>query len=528
MSRHAETDALKAVLSFLNVDREALECYGATPPRALLLSGPPGVGKTKAVHLAAEKLALPVFTVVPGQNVIQQLHDAFRGNTQPTDIEQDHAAASSRIIFLDEVDAICPLRSLSTSTSSSNTRITSVLLSFIDPPPVPQSIVHTKSPAITYVIAATNRPNAIDPTLRRPGRFDLEVSLLPPTLSDRLSILSALEPNGHGLHLLKIAERTAGYVPADLDALCKFAHQIHARQTSKDCEPDLEGYYKSFDLALAKSKPSVLRDSLAVEVPRCTWDMIGGLADVKRRLKMAVEWPLRYPGTFQRLGLKAPRGILLYGPPGCSKTTLVRAAASESHAVFMRMNGADVYSCYLGEAERILREAFASARAAAPCILFLDEIDAIVGKRSRGGEGQPDGNGVQERVLTTLLTEMDGIVSASGVLVVGATNRLDLLDDALLRPGRFDDILQVGLPDESARLQILQIHCSKLPLADDVHLADIAKRAIGKSGADLMSVCKEASLAALREHYRKGISSIKAPESSPFVEVRARHFMSSP
>lgn len=524
MSRHAETDALKAVLAFLTADPETLAYYGATPPRALLLFGPPGVGKTKAVHLAAEKLSLPLLTISQGQNVVQELHEAFRGKNEPQDNEHNVVLKRSRIIFLDEIDTICPLTSGSAPAISASTRATSVLLSFIDPPPLSQSSIwRSEARSRNYVIAATNRPNAIDTALRRPGRFDLEISLLPPTCDDRLKLLSALEPNIAHDFLFRIAKRTTGFVPSDLNALCKLARQIQTGQPLERGDVGTNILFESFEKALVKSKPSVLRDSLTIEVPHCTWDEIGGLNDVKKRLKMAVEWPLRYRNTFQRLGLKAPRGILLYGPPGCSKTTLVRAAASQSHAAFMRINGADLYSCFLGEAERILRDAFASARAAAPCILFLDEIDSIVGKRSGGGGGRADGNGVQERVLTTMLTEMDGIASASGVLVIGATNRIDLLDDALLRPGRFDDILKVGLPDERARLQILRIHCSKLAIAEDVDLAMLAKHTLGKSGADLVSICKEASLAALREHCPGGLSDVHLLASSE-VEIKARHF----
>ncbi|KAI0562580.1 AAA+ ATPase [Gracilaria domingensis] len=247
--------------------------------------------------------------------------------------------------------------------------------------------------------------------------------------------------------------------------------------------------------------PSVLRNSASSRVPNMSWDEIGGMHHVKRRLQMAVEWPLRHADTFTRLGLNAPRGILLHGPPGCSKTSLVRAAASQSRAVFIRLSGADIYSCYLGEAERMLRETFATARAAKPSILFLDELDAIVGKRST--DGQVDGNGVQQRVLSTLLTEMDGIASAQGVLVIGASNRIDLLDDALLRPGRFDDILPVQLPDEHERLQILAIHTRTLSLHADVDLAQLAHRTNGHSGADLKAVCTEAGLGAMREAYLK-------------------------
>lgn len=526
MSQYAETDALKAVRDFLSVDRDALAAYGATAPRALLLSGPPGVGKTKAVHLVAEQFAFALFTIVPGRNVLQQMRNAFEKNPEASTAGQEHRSAVARIVFLDEIDAICPMRTPAVTPAPTSTRTTSVLLSFMDPPPVHDPWKSRKKGGTIFVIAATNRPNAVDPALRRPGRFDLEVTLMPPTAPDRRRILAALDPETDDDVLQSIADRAAGFVAADLAAMCNLARQMDAARHRTNLEQDRFAFGANLEQAFRRTKPSVLRDSLAIDVPRCSWDKIGGLFEVKKRLKMAVEWPLRYPDTFRRLGLKAPRGILLHGPPGCSKTTLVRAAASESHATFLRLNGADIYSCFLGEAERILRDAFASARAAAPCLLFLDEIDAIVGKRSTGRQGQTDGNGVQDRVLTTLLTEMDGVVSASGVLVVGATNRIDLLDNALLRPGRFDDILAVGLPDEATRLQILKIHSSKLPLAEDVDLAEIASQTVGRSGADLMSICTEAGLAALREQY-SGISQSQPSKllSEGSVQISARHFV---
>lgn len=242
---------------------------------------------------------------------------------------------------------------------------------------------------------------------------------------------------------------------------------------------------------------------------------------MKKRLQIAVEWPLRYSSTFNRLSLRPPRGILLHGPPGCSKTSLVRAAASHSHASFIRMNGADIYSCYVGEAESILRDAFSLARAAAPSILFLDEIDAIVGKRSLS---MVDGNPVQQRVLSTLLTEMDGIVVANNVLVIGATNRVDLLDDALLRPGRFDEIIKVDLPDENDRMQILQLYTRKLPVADDVDLNYMAGVTNGCSGADLKGLCSEAALRCLREYRHSHALNDDDKLSEDDIVVNMKHF----
>lgn len=501
MSHHAETDAVKAVRDFLNTDRRALIALGATPPHALLLTGPPGVGKTKAVQLVAAENSYPIFPVTPGRNVLEQLRRAF--NPLPA-----HAERQTRVVFLDEVDAICPSRA--TAKVGHSTRTTALLLSYLDPLPIGRERVDYN----ILVIAATNRPNAIDSGLRRPGRFDLEVTLMPPTAADRYQLLTTLEPMVDTKTLREVSERACGFVAADLVALCRRAREIHIASHTEDKNKDWTPQSEDICAAFARTKASVLRDELSVEVVPCGWESIGGLAEVKKRLQMRVEWPLKHAASFKRLGMKRARGILLHGPPGCSKTSLVRVVASQSGAAFLRLSGADVYSCYVGEAERILREAFGAARAAAPCILFLDEIEAIVGKRGLGDEG----NGVRERVLSTLLTEMDGVVEMEGVLVIGATNRMDLLDGALLRPGRFDDILEVGLPNEEARLEILKICSRGISASDDVDFEEIARKTSGRSGAELKGIVMEAGLRALRECYAQ------EGEYETELKVRGRHF----
>ena len=518
----AETSALQAVRELLEANVLLYRTLGVDPPRTLLLSGPPGVGKSKAVRIAAKEAGLSTFSVTPGPHVSNTLRIAFRDALAAVSERKRCAKGSRVIVFIDEIDAVCPAPNKSSSDPTMSVA-TSTLLSFIDPP---RKTRREKLESTIFVIAATNRPDALHPSLRRAGRFDREATLSPPSASERYKILCAMEPKAEDDLLHDVANRAIGFVAADLADLCRAARSLEedASGPVSKTQQQKRTSRRSFMLALKRTRPSILRNAIAAEIPVATWDEVGGLSQVKKRLKMAVEWPLLRADTFKRLGLKAPRGILLHGPPGCSKTTLVRVAASQGNASFLRLNGADIYSCYLGEAERILREGFAMARAAAPCILFLDEIDAIVGKRSIDGS-RADGNGVQERVLSTLLTEMDGIVSATGVLVVGATNRVDLLDDALLRPGRFDDILEVPMPDDEARLEILRIHTAKLSLGEDVNLEIIARQTAGKSGAEIASICTEAGLAALREIYvTNGVTQSPSSWNASHLSVTSRHF----
>ncbi|RKP09240.1 P-loop containing nucleoside triphosphate hydrolase protein [Thamnocephalis sphaerospora] len=434
------------------------EQLGIQAPKGVLLHGPPGVGKTYLVSQVARECKA-------------------------------------------KLDALTPNRSSLGSGGGQESRVVAQLLTLMD---------GMQSAARWVVVAATNRPNAIDPALRRPGRFDRELRVDPPSERTRAHILQRLtcglelapEISFGNKPIEQIATQTNGYVGADLASLCREAAS-HAVLRSSAAAPPCENAgtrptvtAADFEEAMQRVTPSLLR-STQVDVTPTRWEDIGGLDDAKKMLRQAVEWPLKYAASFQRLGLKAPRGVLLYGPPGCSKTTMVKAIASTSGASFFALPGASVYSAYVGESERIVREVFHRARLSAPAVVFLDEVDALVGKRDLGnGGGSSDP--VRDRVLTTLLNEMDGVEAADSVLVVGATNRPDMLDAALLRPGRFDRQIYIPPPDVPARLQILQVHTRSIPLDDGVQLEAIAAKTERYSGADMQNICREAAMSALR------------------------------
>ena len=390
------------------------------------------------------------------------------------------------VLFLDELDVICPVRE--GNAGGTTTRLVGQLLTLMDGLEGRGNIV---------VIGATNRPNTIDPALRRPGRFDREIAVGVPNVDQRHDILRVLAsglPLNADVDLGSVARACLGFVGADLAALVRDAAWAALRAgASVVTQAFLEN-------ALAHAQPSILRDSIVKLDRTVRWDDIGGLEEVQKRVRRAVEWPIVHRDAFKRLGLRAPRGVLLYGPPGCSKTTLVKAMAASAGATFLSLSGAAIYSPFVGDAEATVRELFARGRSAAPSVLFFDEIDAIVSRRSfnssdSGSDG--GGGGVQERVLSTLLNEMDGIESAEGILVVAATNRPDMLDAALLRPGRFDEIIYVPPPDERAREAIFSIHTRKMK-CDQVNLAALAAATEHYSGADIENVCREAAMNALR------------------------------
>ena len=480
------------------------------------------------------------------------------------------------IIFIDEIDAIAPKRE--EVVGEVEKRVVSQLLTLMD---------GLKSRGKVIVIGATNRPDAIDPALRRPGRFDREIEVGVPDKQGRKEILQIhtrgmpIEPEFRKSKVIEILEKleqndayreavekalpkvreakdeeeikrtlrevdeklydevkakliddlleelaevTHGFVGADLAALAREAAMAALRRLINEGKIDFEAEHiprevldelkvtrRDFYEALKMVEPSALREVL-IEVPNVHWEDIGGLEDVKQELREAVEWPLKYPKAFQRLGIEPPRGVLLYGPPGTGKTLLAKAVATESEANFIGIRGPEVLSKWVGESEKRVREIFRKARQAAPTVVFIDEIDAIA--PARGMEGDR----VTDRLINQLLTEMDGIERNSGVVVIGATNRPDILDPALLRPGRFDRLILVPAPDEKARLEILKVHTRRVPLAEDVNLRELAKKTEGYSGADLEALVREAALRAMRRVMRELPKELVEREDERFLE----------
>jgi SpoVK/Ycf46/Vps4 family AAA+-type ATPase len=514
-------DALREVIIWPHLYQQQGASIGISWARGLLLYGPPGTGKSSAVAAVAKECnasihtitAASIFGAYTGQSE-RRLREVFEAAQLEAESEGTNYPV---IIFIDEIDALCPKRD---SKKQHEARVVAQLLTLMDGAATSSSNNNkggggghipssSSSSSHIVVIAATNRPNAIDPALRRAGRFDREVSVNIPLLPSRLAILERLVekmPLAGDVDLHTIAAKCHGYTGADLSSLCREAamkainSMLIAGSTSSNGKKEVVKM-EDFMGAMSKVGPSIAR-GVAVDFIPIQWDDIGGLEDVKLKIKQAVEWPLKHADAFGRLGLTAPRGVLLHGPPGCSKTTLARAAATASGATFVSLSGAQVYSMYLGEGEALLRETFKRARLSAPSIIFLDELDSIVGKREHSNSSGNSGSGLSEsgsRILSTLLTEMDGLELAQGVLVMGATNRPTALDAALLRPGRFDIALFVPPPDYQGRIAALKVHSRKMPLDEDVDFEEMARRTEMFTGAELAAVCREAALSALRE-----------------------------
>ncbi len=473
---------------------EVFERLGVEPPKGVLLHGPPGTGKTLLAKAVANESEAN-FILLNGPEIMSKFYGESEKKIR--DIFDEAEKNSPSIIFIDEIDAIAPKRE--DTGGEVERRVVSQLLTMMD---------GLQSRGKVVVIGATNRPNSIDPALRRPGRFDRELELRVPDKFGRLTILKIHTRNmplTKDVDLNVLASVTHGFVGADISALAKEAAMVVLRRLLpklefKEDEPiseenlkELKITKKDFEDALKVVRPSAMREVL-VETPNINWKDIGGLDMIKQELKEAVEWPLKYPKSFTNLGIRPPRGILLYGPPGTGKTLLAKAVAKESEANFIQVKGPSLLSMWVGESEKGVRKIFERARQVAPCIVFFDEIDSLAGKR-----GMEHGQKVTERVLNQLLAEMDGIEDLSNVIVIGATNRPDMLDSALLRPGRFDRILLTPSPSVEGREEIFKIHTKNMPLAKDVKLKKIIEQTEGFVGADVEALIREAAMLALRE-----------------------------
>jgi transitional endoplasmic reticulum ATPase len=472
---------------------ELFQRLGIDAPKGVLLHGPPGGGKTLIARTIAHETEANFFSV-SGPEVVHKFYGESEAHLRK--IFEEAGRKGPSIIFMDEIDAIAPRREQ--VVGDVEKRVVAQLLALMDGLTKRQNVI---------VIAATNIPNALDPALRRPGRFDREIAI---PIPDRHGRQEILEIHSRGMPLAAdvdmghLAEITHGFVGADLEALCREAAMICLRRLMPDIDyglatipyeqlPQLEVHMDDFLGALREVEPSAIRE-VFVEVPVVRWEDVGGLQAVKERLQEAVEWPLKYGHLFKKAGIKPPKGILLSGPPGCGKTLIAKAIANESRVNFLAVKGPALMSKYVGESERGVREMFKTARQAAPCIIFLDETEALLPARGVGGADSH----VSERVLSQFLAEMDGIEELKGVLVLGATNRLDLMDPAVLRPGRFDEIVEIPPPDAQDRQEIFSVHLRGKPLAKDISVETLAAGTEGLSGAEIASVCNKAALAAVR------------------------------
>ena len=471
---------------------EIFERLGMTPPKGVLLHGLPGCGKTLLARAVAHE-SNAAFIYVSGPEIIQKFYG--ESEAQLRKIFDDARRRAPCIIFFDEIDSLAPKRER--VEGEVEKRVVAQLLASMD---------GLKSRGDVIVMAATNRLNSIDPALRRPGRFDREIAIGIPNEHARREILEIYArgmPLAEGIDLADLAETTHGFTGADLNALCREAAMAALRRQLPELSLDsgpvpyealmaMDVKMSDFREGLSEVTPSGLRE-VSVEVPNVRWEDVGGLEPIKATLREAIAWPLSQPLLFEKIGLQPPRGILLYGPPGNGKTLLVKALASQSNLNFISVKGPELLSKYVGESEQGVRELFARARHAAPCIIFLDEVDALAPKRGFDGRSP-----VTDRVVSQLLTELDGVEALGNVWVIAATNRLDMIDDALLRPGRLDFHLEVTRPDRDARAAILGVHLRKRPVDERIDLAALADLTEGMSAAEIRFLCDRAALNAIR------------------------------
>jgi len=498
---------------------ELFERLGVEAPKGVLLHGPPGTGKTLLARAVASETNAN-FLSIGGPEIMSKYYGESEERLR--DVFKQAQENAPSIIFIDEIDSIAPKRE--EVTGEVEKRVTSQLLSLMD---------GLQSRGKVVVIGATNRPNAIDPALRRPGRFDREIEIGVPDRDGRLEVLEIHTrgmPLAEDVDLKKLADVTHGFVGADLESLAKEAAiralrrilpeiNLEAQSIPGDILNKIIVKMADFQDALKEVEPSAMREVL-VEIPDVSWDQVGGLEDVKEELREAVEWPLKYPDLFAQLNATPPKGLLLYGPPGTGKTLLAKAVAHESESNFISVKGPELLNKFVGESEKAVREVFRKARQASPCIIFFDEVDSVAPTR---GSSMGDSH-VTERVISQFLTEMDGIEELRNVIIIAATNRPDIIDSALLRPGRFDRLLFVPPPDLEARKQIFKIHTRKTPLADDVNLDELARKTDGYTGADIASLANTGVMLALREHISKAKDPEDAKKRAKGLKVAKRHF----
>ncbi|MFH1063841.1 MAG: CDC48 family AAA ATPase [Candidatus Woesearchaeota archaeon] len=474
---------------------EIFERLGIDAPKGVLLHGPPGTGKTLLAKAVANETNSNFF-LINGPEIMSKYYGQSEENLRKKFEEAEKSAPS--IIFIDEIDAIATKRE--ETKGEVEKRVVAQMLALMD---------GLQSRGRVVVIAASNVPHLLDPALRRGGRFDREIEIGVPDKAGRLDILKIHTrnmPMTEDVELKELAAVTHGFVGADLSSLAKEAAMIVLRKVLPELQLEKEEAIpketleklrisqKDFWEALKVVRPSAMREVL-VEIPNISWDDVGGLEDVKQDLGEAVEWPLKHPEVFIRMGVTPPKGILMYGPPGTGKTLLAKAVANESESNFILVKGPELLSKWVGESEKAVRKIFQKARQTSPSIIFFDEIDALAPRRGASGD-----NRVSERVVNQLLTEIDGLEELHNVVIIGATNRPDIVDTALLRPGRFDRIIMVGSPGEASREKIFMIHSKNMPLAPDVDIKELAKKTEGYAGADIESICREAAIVALRKN----------------------------
>jgi len=473
---------------------ELFEKIGVEAPKGVLLYGPPGTGKTLLAKAVAGETNAH-FISLSGPEIMGKYYGESEEKIR--EIFKQAEENSPSIIFIDEIDSIAPKRE--EVTGEVEKRIVSQLLTLMD---------GMKSRGKVVVIGATNRPDSIDPALRRPGRFDREIEIGIPDEVGRYDILSIHTrgmPIDEKVDLKQISKITHGFVGADLEVLCKEAAMRSLRRILPEIDLDEEKVSaeilqkikitsEDFREALKDVRPSALRE-VQVQIPNVSWDDVGGLDELKEELREAIEWPIKHKEAFEFVDVETPKGILLHGPPGTGKTMIAKALATMTDSNFISIKGPELLSKWVGESERGVREIFRKARQAAPCIIFLDEIDALVPRR-----GSDSGSHVTENVVSQILTEIDGLEELHNVLIIGATNRLDIVDEALLRPGRFDRIIEVPNPDAKGREQIFRIHTKKKPLADDVNISKVVELTDGFSGAEMMAITNRAAILALKRY----------------------------